>query len=64
MADIDKALPNDKRPDEVAEEVDVEEIEELKNAVVVYMHFDIILIKNYLTHERWIYTTFRLVQMI
>ena len=27
MADIDKALPNDKRPeDEVAEEVDVEEI--------------------------------------
>ena len=25
MADIDKALPNDKRPDEVAEEVDVTE---------------------------------------
>ena len=23
MADIDKALPNDKRPEEVAEEVDV-----------------------------------------
>jgi hypothetical protein len=28
MADIDKSLPNDKRPDEVAEEVDVTEIEE------------------------------------
>jgi len=28
MAEIDKSLPNDKRPDEVAEEVDVEEIEE------------------------------------
>ena len=26
MADIDKSLPNDKRPDEVAQEVDVEEI--------------------------------------
>ena len=26
MADIDKSLPNDKRPDEVAEEVNVEEI--------------------------------------
>jgi hypothetical protein len=26
MADIDKSLPNDKRPEEVAEEVDVEEI--------------------------------------
>jgi len=26
MAEIDKSLPNDKRPDEVAEEVDVEEI--------------------------------------
>ena len=24
MADIDKSLPNDKRPDEVAEEVDVD----------------------------------------
>ena len=28
MADIDKSLPNDKRPDEVAEEVNVEEIQE------------------------------------
>jgi len=36
MADIDKALPNDKRPeDEVAEEVDVTEIEELKGPVEV-----------------------------
>ena len=35
MADIDKALPNDKRPDEVAQEVDVEEIEELKGPVEV-----------------------------
>ena len=35
MADIDKSLPNDKRPDEVAEEVDVEEIEELKGPVEV-----------------------------
>jgi len=36
MADIDKALPNDKRPeDEVAEEVNVEEIEELKGPVEV-----------------------------
>ena len=31
MADIDKSLPNDKRPEEVAEEVDVTEIEELKD---------------------------------
>jgi len=35
MADIDKSLPNDVRPDEVAEEVDVEEIEELKGPVEV-----------------------------
>ena len=35
MAEIDKSLPNDKRPDEVAEEVDVEEIEELKGPVEV-----------------------------
>ena len=35
MADIDKSLPNDKRPDEVAEEVDVTEIEELKGPVEV-----------------------------
>ena len=35
MADIDKALPNDKRPEEVAEEVNVEEIEELKGPVEV-----------------------------
>jgi hypothetical protein len=35
MADIDKSLPNDKRPDEVAEEVNVEEIEELKGPVEV-----------------------------
>ena len=28
MAEIDKALPNDKRPDEVAEEVEVTGIEE------------------------------------
>jgi len=26
MADIDKSLPNDKRPEEVAEEINVEEI--------------------------------------
>ena len=35
MADIDKALPNDRRPDEVAQEVDVEEIEELKGPIEV-----------------------------
>ena len=35
MADIDKSLPNDVRPDEVAQEVDVEEIEELKGPVEV-----------------------------
>ena len=35
MADIDKSLPNDKRPEEVAEEVNVEEIEELKGPVEV-----------------------------
>ena len=35
MADIDKSLPNDKRPEEVAEEVDVTEIEELKGPVEV-----------------------------
>ena len=35
MAEIDKALPNDKRPDEVAEEVDVTEVEELKGPVEV-----------------------------
>ena len=35
MAEIDKSLPNDKRPDEVAEEVNVEEIEELKGPVEV-----------------------------
>ena len=35
MADIDKSLPNDVRPDEVAEEVDVEEIEELKGPVEI-----------------------------
>jgi hypothetical protein len=35
MAEIDKSLPNDKRPDEVAEEVDVTEIEELKGPVEV-----------------------------
>ena len=35
MADIDKALPNDKRPEEVAEEVDVTEIEELKGPVEI-----------------------------
>ena len=35
MAEIDKSLPNDKRPDEVAEEVDVAEIEELKGPVEV-----------------------------
>ena len=35
MADIDKSLPNDKRPDEVAEEVNVEEIEELKGPIEI-----------------------------
>ena len=35
MAEIDKSLPNDRRPDEVAEEVDVEEIEELKGPVEI-----------------------------
>ena len=35
MAEIDKALPNDIRPDEVAEEIDVEEVEELKGPVEV-----------------------------
>ena len=35
MADIDKALPNDRRPEEVAEEVNVEEIEQLKGPVEV-----------------------------
>ena len=35
MAEIDKSLPNNKRPDEVAEEVDVTEIEELKGPVEV-----------------------------
>ena len=35
MAEIDKSLPNDKRPEEVAEEVNVEEIEELKGPVEV-----------------------------
>ena len=35
MADIDKSLPNDKRPEEVAEEVNVEEIEELKGPIEV-----------------------------
>ena len=35
MAEIDKSLPNDRRPDEVAEEVNVEEIEELKGPVEV-----------------------------
>ena len=34
MADIDKSLPNDVRPDEVAEEVDVEEIEETPKGAV------------------------------
>ena len=28
MADIDKSLPNVKRPEEVAEEINVEEIQE------------------------------------
>jgi len=35
MAEIDKSLPNDKRPEEVAEQVNVEEIEELKGPVEV-----------------------------
>ena len=35
MADIDKALPNERPEDEVAEEVDVTEIEELKGPVEV-----------------------------
>ena len=35
MAEIDKSLPNYERPNEVAEEVDVEEIEELKGPVEV-----------------------------
>ena len=35
MAEIDKSLPNDKLPDEVAEEVDVTEIEELKGPVEI-----------------------------
>ena len=34
MADIDKSLPNDKRPDEVAEEVNVEEILETEKGPV------------------------------
>ena len=35
MADIDKALPNERPEDQVAEEVDVTEIEELKGPVEV-----------------------------
>ena len=35
MADIDKALPNERPEGEVAEEVNVEEIEELKGPVEV-----------------------------
>ena len=35
MAEIDKSLPNERPEDEVAEEVDVEEIEELKGPVEV-----------------------------
>ncbi len=34
MADIDKSLPNDKRPEEVAEEINVEEIEETPKGAV------------------------------
>ena len=34
MAEIDKSLPNDKRPDEVAEEVDVEEILETEKGPI------------------------------
>jgi hypothetical protein len=41
MADIDKALPNDKRPeDEVAEEVDVTEIEETPKSAVQVLEDD------------------------
>ena len=34
MAEIDKSLPNDKRPEEVAEEINVEEIEETPKSAV------------------------------